>query len=314
MRTRRPGDNHEGELMTDKLSELDGPYAQSDDQLPESFSAALTVDLFAISDPGHVKSNNEDHYLVARIGRALEVQFSNLQENSPGLKIDESGYAMVVADGVGGQPAGEIASSQAIFTLLSLALRTPDWQFRWRPREINEVMWRAQDRFQRVNEALLQEATAHSALSGMCTTLTVALSYGKDLVISHVGDSRVYQLHDGKLKCLTRDHTVAAQLLDEGAIASDDPLITKLDNALLQAVGSGESDLRPDVNHHELEAGDQLLVCSDGLTNMVDDGLIASVLNESRSAERACRTLLDLALANGGLDNITLIVARYSIP
>jgi protein phosphatase len=300
--------------MSNNLSDSDDTDLPSHDQLPEPFSSSMAVDVFGISDLGHVRPNNEDHYLVARVGRALETLFSNLHENSPGLRFDEAAYAMVVADGVGGQPAGEIASSQAIFTLLNLALRTPDWQFRWGTKEMNTVMWRAQDRFRRVNEALLQEATAHSVLQGMGTTMTAALSHGKDLIISHVGDSRASLLHNGKLRRLTRDHTLAAQLLEDGAIASDDPLIVGLKGALLQSLGGSENELRPDVDYYELTDGDQLLVCTDGLTDMVDDGLIESVLSESKSAERACRNLVNLALANGGLDNITVIVARYSIP
>src|SRR6185436_7289471 len=116
----------------------------------------------------------------------------------------------------------------AIFNLLNLALRTRDWQFRWGPREKNTVMWRAQDRFRRVNAALLQEATAHSALTGMCTTMTAALSHGKDLIICHVGDSRAYLLHGGQLTRLTSDHTLATKLLKKGLIASDDPLLVGL--------------------------------------------------------------------------------------
>src|SRR6185436_19779611 len=163
------------------------------------------------------------------------------------------------------------------------------------------------DRFRRVNAALLEEATAYSALSGMCTTMTLAVSHGKDLIISHVGDSRAYVLHEGKLQRLTRDHTLATQILDEGAVASDDPLLIGLRNALLQVVGANESKFRPDVDHYELTDGDQVLVCTDGLTDMVDDSLIASVLKESKSAEWAVHNLVDMALANGGLDNITAI-------
>ena len=299
--------------MTNNLSDPDGTDP-AHDQLPEPFSSGIAVDVFGISDQGRVRPNNEDHYLVARIGRALETLYSNLHENSPGLKFAEASYAMVVADGVGGQPAGEIASSQAIFALLNLALRTPDWQFRWGTKEMNTVMWRAQDRFLRVNEALLQEATAHSALQGMCTTMTMALSHGKDLIVSHVGDSRASLFRNGKLTPLTRDHTVTGDLLEEGLLGSDDPLVVELKGALLQAVGGSEHELRPDVDHYELTEGDQLLVCTDGLTDMVDDGIIESVLSESTSAELACRDLVNLALANGGLDNITVIVARYSIP
>jgi protein phosphatase len=144
--------------------------------------------------------------------------------------------------------------------------------------------------------------------------MTMALSHGKHLIVSHVGDSRASLLHKGKLKRLTRDHTLVAQLLHEGALASDDPLVVGFKGALLQAVGGADNELRPDVDYYELTEGDQLLLCTDGLTDMVDDCLIESVLSNSASAELACNTLVKLALANGGLDNITVIVARYSMP
>src|SRR5687768_17548621 len=147
--------------------------------LPGRFSSEVDVDVFGISHQGHVRPENEDHFLVVRVGRNLETVFSNLIANRPGDRFEETGYGMIVADGVGGEAAGEVASDEAIFGLLNLALRTPDWQFRWGPRERNTVMWRMHDRFRRINSALLEHAAAHAALSGMSTTLTAALSHGK---------------------------------------------------------------------------------------------------------------------------------------
>ena len=232
----------------------------------------------------------------------------------PGELFEETAYGMVVADGVGGESAGEVASRQAIYTLLSLSLHTPDWQFRWGPKERNTVMWRMKDRFRRVNAALLRDAAAHANLSGMCTTMTAAVTHGNDLIVGHIGDSRAYLLHEGKLVRLTRDHTVGARLVEDGTHGPSDPLVLELRGLLLQALGSKEGQCNPEVYDYLLADEDQLLLCTDGLTDMVDEIDIERALNSASSAKSACRRLVDLALANGGRDNITAIVARYSIP
>ena len=284
------------------------------DKLPQSISSLVDVDVYAMSDKGYVRSQNEDHYLVVRCGRALETVFSNLTGSSPGDCFDETAYGFVVADGVSGEAAGDVASRQAVFTLLNLALHTPDWQFRWGTRERNTVRWRMQDRFRRVNAALVQQATAHASLNGMCTTMTVALTHGQDLIVGHIGDSRVYLHHEGKLRRLTRDHTVAERLLEEGIDPANDQLLNQLRNVLMHALGGAECECQPDTSEHHLEDHDQLLLCTDGLTDLVPEHEIEMVLNKVDSAESACRTLVNLALTHGGQDNVTVIVARYSIP
>jgi PPM family protein phosphatase len=296
----------------DVANELAKP---EDETPPPSFSSLVSVDVFGMSDKGHMRTRNEDHFIVVRCGRAVETVLSNIgEENQPGDLFEETGFGMVVADGVGGEAAGEVASRQAIYTLMSLALHTPDWQFRWGPKERNTVMWRMKDRFRRVNSALMREAAVHASLNGMCTTMTAALSQGDDLIIGHVGDSRAYLFHDGKLVRLTRDHTLGARLVEDGTHSPNDRLVRELRNVLMQALGSRETECLPDVHDYVLEDGDQVLLCTDGLTDMVEDRLIESVLKESTSAKLACRSLIDLALSNGGRDNVTAIVARYSIP
>ena len=284
------------------------------DRLPFPLSSRIDVDLFALSHQGHVREQNEDHYLVVRTGRYLETVFSNVSENRAGYRFEEAAYGIIVADGVGGERSGEVASREAIINLLDLALRTPDWQFRWGQREKNTVMQRMQDRLRRVNAALLQQAGANAALDGMCTTLTAALTHGRDLVIGHVGDSCAYLLRQGKLEKLTRDHTLAEHLLDEGEDIEKDNLLRELGNVLMQALGGANRDLRPDIDHFTLEDDDQLLLCTDGLTKMVDDSLITSTLAGAESAQSACHKLVELALVAGGRDNVTVVVARYSIP
>ncbi len=288
----------------------------SDETPPPPFSSRVNVDIFGMTDKGHVRANNEDHFLIVRGGRALETVMTNLTETEtvPGKVFEETAHGMVVADGVGGEAAGEVASRQAIYTLLSMALHTSDWQLRWGPKERNIVMWRMKDRFRHINAALLRDATAHASLSGMCTTLTAAVTHGNDLIIGHIGDSRAYLLHGGKLVQLTRDHTVGGRLVEDGTHRPNDPLVLELRGLLLQALGSREGECNPDVYDYLLGNQDQLLLCTDGLTDMVDDVDIELILNSARSAKSACRNLVDLALKNGGRDNVTVVVARYSIP
>ena len=288
------------------------PYVPA--EFPQPFSSLVSVDMYALSHQGHVRSNNQDHYLVLRVGRSLETVLSNLSNSQPGDLFEETAYGMVVADGLGGPAGGEVASREAIYTLLSLVLRTPDWQFRWGAREENTVMWRMTDRFRRVNEALLQEAAAQVSLVGMSTTLTAVVTHGDSLIIGHIGDSRAYLLRSGKLKRLTRDHTLAQRLIDTGIIAADDDLAHSLRNVLMQALGSRDSECLPDVRHYSLEDGDQILLCTDGLTDMVDDESIESLLTKAGSAQMACRNLIDSALTNGGKDNVTVVVAKYTFP
>jgi protein phosphatase len=265
--------------------------------------------MYGMTDKGYVRTRNEDHFLIVRCGRAVETVLTSLteEETMAGELYEETGYGMIVADGVGGVVGGEVASRQAIYTLLGLALHTPDWQFRWGAKERNAVMFRMKDRFRRVNAALLRDAAVHVSRGGMWTTMTAALTHGTDLVIGHIGDSRAYLLHDGKLIKLTHDHR-------ESVDNHMDPLMHELSGILVEALGSPESECDPQVDDYLLANDDQLLLCTDGLTDMVDDAEIELVLNSAANARAACRSLIDLALKNGGRDNVTVIVARYSIP
>ena len=292
------------------------PEPLLDETPPPPFSSRVNVDFFGMSETGLVRTKNEDHFLLVRIGRAVETVLTNLSEAEtlPGELFEESGYGMVLADGVGGEVGGEVASRQAIYTLLSLALHTPDWQFRWGSKERNAVMWRMKDRFRRINDVLLRNAAADPGLTGMCTTMTAAVIHGNGLIIGHVGDSRAYLLHHEKLIRLTRDHTVGESLVEDGTHTPDDPLVLALRCLLIKSLGSQAGECEPDIYDCLLEDNDQLLLCTDGLTDMIEDAEIETIMNGANSAESACRNLVDRALSNGGRDNVTVIVARYSVP
>jgi PPM family protein phosphatase len=281
---------------------------------PPPFSSLVQVDLAALSDTGKVRPNNEDHYLVVRFGRFLDNLLTNLPEGEVPARSTETGYGMVVADGMGGSAAGEVASRLAIQSLINLVLCTPDWILLPEDEYYKEMTRRAVERFHLVHQTLAEQAREDNRLGGMGTTMTMAYSVGADLLLAHVGDSRCYLFRRGLLCQLTHDHTMAQALADYGQIPRETVAGHRLRHVLTQVLGTGTGELRPEVELLNLEDGDCLLLCTDGLTEMVDDTTIAAVLDRAADAKDACRNLLNLALEAGGTDNVTVLVARYRFP
>ena len=278
-------------------------------------TAQVTVDLAAQSHQGHVRSNNEDHYLTVKMTRSLETVLSNLPRDLLPPSFHETAYGLLVADGMGGMAAGEIASSAALLKLLELVAQTPDWVMKMDQREnAATVMRRMTRRFRQIDDELREQGESNQSLQGMGTTLTVAVSLGSDLFISHIGDSRAYLLRGEKLHQLTKDHTLAQALIEAGIAEADDTSTRAMRHVLTAALGSTGEPTDPQVQKLHLSDGDQLLLCTDGLTEMVTDDLIAAVLAEANSSAEACQELTNLALAGGGSDNITVVLARYRFP
>src|SRR5262249_46887211 len=147
------------------------------------------------------------------------------------------------------------------------------------------------------------------ASRGMGTTLTAARIMGDDLHVVHVGDSRAYMLRGSHLHRLTRDHTFVQLLVDSGQLSPEEGARSSQRHMLVNALGGFNPDVEVDVDQVKLATGDRLLLCSDGLTDLVDDDAIREVLIDWSDSATACRRLVDLALANGGRDNVTVIVA-----
>src|SRR5438309_2133295 len=167
---------------------------------PGPLSSLVQIDVAGLSHPGKVRPNNEDHFLVVRFGRFLEPLATNLPAGQVPSRFEDVGYAMAVADGLGGHAAGEEASKRALTTLVNLVLNTPDWFFRMDdPSSAEEVMRRAADRFGQIDHALAEEAADDPTLHGFGTTMTLAASVGWDVLIAHVGDSRAYLFRKGTL-------------------------------------------------------------------------------------------------------------------
>jgi protein phosphatase len=221
---------------------------------------------------------------------------------------------MIVADGIGGAEGGEVASRLAIKTLMELVIQTPDWIMRLDDDLSEELVKRALDRYRKADAAIRNQAQSDPSLGRMGTTLTLAVSLAADLFVIHVGDSRAYLLRKGQLQQLTRDQTVVQSLLDAGVLTHQQAATHNMRHVLTQALGQHADKLKIEVQSLKLADGDCLLLCTDGLTDMIPDGEISAVLVNSGKAEQQCQALMDKALEAGGKDNITVVVAHYSLP
>jgi PPM family protein phosphatase len=310
--SRSEGDDTQEAAMTAGTS-ADGPHAVAV-ATAQPFSSLVRIDVSALSHPGHRRPNNEDHFLVARLGRTLQTLITSLPAGDVPERTEEVNYVMVVADGMGGHAAGEIASRMAISALVSLALDLPDWIFKVDEEHAREIERRSRTYVQEVGAMLVERGQRDPALRGMGTTLTAARSLGRELLITHVGDSRAYLLRAGGLHRLTRDHTYAQLLVDSGQLAAGEVAGSRHRHVLTNALGGSTEDVQVDTDRLQLEDDDRVLLCSDGLTDLVDDGAITGILLEATRSSDACERLVQRALDNGGGDNVTVIVAAYQLP
>jgi protein phosphatase len=263
------------------------------------------VDVGGRTHAGRVKPLNQDNYHVVQFGRYLRTVLSSLPAGHSPEEVDRVGYALAVADGLGGRPAGEVASRRAIELLVQFALLTPDWVLGPDDVLLAKAMDRAIGRFRGVHEAVVAEGRSLPGMRGMATTLSLALSLGEDLIVAHVGNSPVCLFRGGRLHRLTRDHALGQERAELNAATGD-----RIRRVLTRAVGSASGG-QPDVARYRLADGDRVLVCTDGLTDAVDDEAIARELGRPTSSDDACRALIDLALDAGGKDNVTVVVASY---
>jgi protein phosphatase len=271
------------------------------------------VDIAALSHPGNGVPAREDHYLVVRAKRSLEIGVSNLSEPLLPRSFDEIAYGMLIAAGMDGMPAAELASAMAVLKLIELVVNTPDWNMRMNRRRAAIVMRRMRERFLSIDEALKQRTEEEPGLIGMSATLTVACSLGADLFVGHIGDSRAYLLHSDELHQLTRDHTLAQALIDAGIGEAENAIVRGMRRVLTGALGTARLKVEPEVQRFRLCDGDQLLVCSNGIIDAVDEATIGSILRDAGAADEACSALVETAVS-GGSDSVTVLLARYRFP
>ena len=271
--------------------------------------ARVRVVVGAVSDRGNVRGENQDHYLVLRRTRTQEVLLTNMAREDFFNPVDES-YAIVVADGVGGAAFGGIASRLALRTTWELAGRAVCSIMRTDALDVQEVKRRADAYAVAIQRAFREEGEICPELAKMGTTWTSAFIVGDHAVVAHIGDSRAYLYRQGTARRLTRDHTLAQDLLDAGLPPEDTVAYAHM---LTRCFSSSASHVSPDVNHARLQDGDCLLLCTDGLSDLMDDAELASHIDRYSDPQAACNALLRLALARGGRDNVTVVVVRVTV-
>ncbi len=258
---------------------------------------------------------NEDHFLVADLTKVMHVHETSVDVDPNDLLFrGTKGQLFIVADGVGGNVAGERASELAVQTMSNCVLNFVPWFLRLGRDDEEELTEELEHAIRRCEAVVDEEAASVPGRAGMGTTLTVAYVFWPYLYVVHVGDSRCYILRGSSLHQVTKDHTVAQSLIDEGTLDADQAARSQWIHVLWNAIGRGEEELRPEVTKVELEPGDALLLCSDGLTKHVSDGEIVSILSRQESEGDTCRRLIERANAAGGTDNTTVIVARFPSP
>lgn len=277
--------------------------------MPTSF----TLDCHGLTDIGLVREKNEDQFLVADLRKSLDVQASSLPlEGRRWLTGDAQAKLLLVADGMGGMGSGDRASRIVVNTLVRYAVHTMDWIRPDEPADEKDLLADLLDALARCQRRLERLAERDPSVRGMGTTLTLGYIAGATLYVIHIGDSRCYLRRGEDIRQVTTDHTVAEQLLREGALTESQAETSRWKHALWQALTASEdqTDIRPDILRIELKPGDDVLFCSDGLNKHVSDERILEILDVAPDAREACESLRDEALADGGKDNVTVVVAR----
>ncbi len=265
------------------------------------------IDVFGLSDVGRKRTRNEDHFVIATLRKEILLRQSNLADTSVfDAARGVEAQLLAVADGVGGQAGGDVASRTAVTALVGY-LNTTMTCF-------NNLDVDAEHEFLEkleagVHAAHQQVRDAHGRDSRPpATTLTMITLLWPRAYVVHVGDSRAMYLHNGWLRPLTRDQTMGEAMVDAGAMTEEQAARSSLSQTLYSALGA--QDMLPSVGLVDFAAGDVLLMCSDGLTKHVNDTRISEVLSQPWTAEMMTKTLVQDALEGGGSDNVTVIVAR----
>jgi protein phosphatase len=263
-----------------------------------------------LTDRGQVRPHNEDHFLIAELTRTLKVHQTSLPQ--PRTQFGRNrGHIFLVADGMGGHRAGEVASALGVESIETFVLHLLKRFSNLQAADEAGVLADLKSALQQADARIFEEIAHHPEFTGMGTTVTMAFTSRQTLFVLNAGDSRCYLFRRGRLKQLTEDHTLVAELARHGEIKPEDIRHHQFRHIVTNVLGGGEAGVRVDVRKEDLQPGDLLLLCSDGLTEMLDDNRIAGVLAAESEPEPACRRLIAEANEAGGRDNITVILARF---
>ena len=287
------------ESLQKTVTATSGPTTKRMPQAPQPVCRAS-----ALSHEGHVRENNEDQYLIANLTSALQVVSASM--SGPSIYYGSSPSTIfAVADGMGGHNKGEHASALALSSVEEFALRTLGQPMAL-PFQKPEDLLRAC--FDVADATVNRTSERDTDFAGMGTTMTLALLAGDRMYLGHAGDCRAYLLRKDMLLRLTEDHSIAGELERAGAIDRATAETHPMRHVVTNFVGGGKRGVQPDISEIPVAIGDRFLLCSDGLTDMVSDEVIADVLRTELNTETAAGRLIAAALAAGGKDNVTALV------
>jgi protein phosphatase len=267
------------------------------------------IDVHGLTHPGRVRPNNQDHFLICSLRKQVVVRVTSLPDVD-GLVADGERLASLamVADGVGGAAKGEVASRVALEAVTQYVSRSMRCYYSAGSAHDQEFYDALQEAARQSHEGLLRHGEEDADFRGMATTLTLFLGVWPRAYLLQVGDSRCYLLRNGELAQITRDQTMAQEMVDAGVMSPADAAGTRLAHTLSSSIGGRQTD--PKVTRFDMAWGHVLLLCSDGLTRHVSDDRIRDVLRSMTSARQACEVLVEEALEGGGSDNVTVVVGR----
>ncbi|HMA40462.1 MAG TPA: Stp1/IreP family PP2C-type Ser/Thr phosphatase [Gemmatimonadales bacterium] len=262
----------------------------------------ITIRVFAKSDLGKARDHNEDNFLVADLSRRDCTAPMSERE----YELGDRGLLLMVADGMGGAAAGELASEMATDTVYKQLLSS--W-LREQEATGQRFALRLKEAVETANQQIHDYAKAHPENRGMGTTATAVGILGDHLYLTQVGDSRAYLVREGAAHQLTKDQSLMQRLVEAGELTEEEAAQSERRNIILQALGP-DAKVKVDLTHQEIRRGDTVVLCSDGLTGQVKKEEIARVVSETRDLKAVCDRLVALANERGGPDNITVVVAR----
>ena len=266
-------------------------------------SSRIRVEVFAKTDLGRTRDHNEDRFLVADLTRKA----ASLQPDVRQHDVGPRGTLLMVADGMGGAAAGELASQMATDTIYAHLAKT--WSEDGDPSP-NLFARRLKEAVEVANTSIHTHAKAHPEVRGMGTTTTAAGVLNDHLYLTQVGDSRAYLIRSGEAHQLTKDQSLMQRLVEAGELTEEEAAQSERRNIILQALGP-DPKVKVDLTHQELRRGDVLVLCSDGLSGQVKKDEIAKIVTAAPDLPAACDQLVALANQRGGPDNITVVIARF---
>ena len=264
----------------------------------------VRVQVFGRTDVGKARDHNEDSFIVAD----LTTRKASLQPDVREHEVGRRGTLFMVADGMGGAAAGEVASEMATTTVYNHMVtqwggdqEVTEQRFAYRLKEAVEI----------ANQQIHEYATNHLEVRGMGTTTTAAGVFQGSLYLTQIGDSRGYLIRKGRIAQITKDQSLMQRLVDAGELTEEEAAVSERRNIILQALGP-DPHVKVDLTRQDLCRGDVLVMCSDGLSGLVKKEEILSTVTQATDLVTACKVLIDQANGRGGPDNITCIVARFS--